>query len=120
MEPGNVARTERDQSFAHPNGKEEPDHSANDRDDKTFDQQFLDNFAASRSDCGVNGELSRAGSAARGKQIGQVGAGDQQHEADGAEKDEQRRADVANNGADEARKGDVTALVGLRILQREP
>ena len=34
----------------------------------------------------MDGEFSRAGSAARGKQIGQIRAGDQQHQCDRADK----------------------------------
>ena len=42
--------------------------------------------------CGANRDLLDANRRARKKQIGDVCAGDQQHEADGAEQNEQRHA----------------------------
>ena len=47
------------------------------RDQKTLDQQLLDDLAAGRTHCSVNGEFSRARCASRGKEVGEISACDQ-------------------------------------------
>ena len=70
MESRDISWTQRDQTVTDPKCDEETERAANERDDETFNQELLDDLAASRPDCRVNRELSCAGSASSGKQIG--------------------------------------------------
>ncbi len=64
-------------------------------------------------------QFATARRAAREQQAGDVGAGDQQHQRDGAEQHEQRRACFADQQLEQRRRAEGEALVGVgkRLLQ---
>ena len=63
-----------------------------------FRQQLPDDAAATGADSGADGDLAAASDSAGQQQVGHVGAGDQQDEADGADQHQQRGADVLDHG----------------------
>ena len=58
------------------------------REQHAFGEQLADDAAAAGADGGADGDLARAAGGARQQQVGDVGAGDQQHAADRAQQDE--------------------------------
>ena len=85
METRNISRTQRDQAVPDPNSKKEPERTAKECYQETFDQQLLDDLTAGRADRCVNGKLSRPRGTSRGKQIREVRAGDEQDQPDRAQ-----------------------------------
>ena len=71
---------------------EQPEHAAGEREDDAFGQQLPDDAAARSADGGADRDLAPAAGRAHQQQVGDVGARDQQHEADGAAVDQQRRS----------------------------
>jgi hypothetical protein len=65
--------------------------------DETLCQQLRDQLAPTRAEDGPHGNLATTSLAPREQQIRHVGTGDEKHERDGAEKGNQRGANVANN-----------------------
>ena len=115
METCHALRSQRGESIANPNGDEKSEHAAEKRDNKTFCEKLTNNLAAARADGGANGELSRAGGAARSKKIGQVGAGNEQDQSDGAEEQGEIGAIFPNQTFEKRRDVDRLLRVGFRI-----
>ena len=68
----------------------EAENSAGKRQKQAFGEQFAHDARAGGAESGADGEFAGAARGTRQQQVGDVGAGDQQDEADGA--DEQDRA----------------------------
>src|SRR6266516_4315485 len=66
------------------------------RDQKTLEQKLFNDLTTGCSDCRVDGEFAGSGSASRGKQIGEIGASDQQNEADRSKQQPEIRAVLAD------------------------
>ena len=84
----------------HANSNESQDqakHSAGERDGEAFREQLADDVPAACAECGTGGQFALSGGGAHQQKIGNVGTGDQQHQADGAEQDQERRARVADD-----------------------
>src|SRR5262245_25987943 len=64
----------------------------------------------------THGDFSLPRRSARQQQVGHVRAGDQQHASDGAQQDQQRRPDIANDGVSQRRDRHAIALIGVGIL----
>ena len=73
-----------------------PEHAAGERQHDALGQQLAHDAAAARADGGAHGNLAPPAGRAHEQQVGDVRAGDQQHEADGADEHQQRRADVGD------------------------
>ncbi len=72
--------------------------AANERQHHALGQQLPDNPPASGSQCGTNRDFPFPGRGTRQHQAGHIRASDQQHEADGAEEDEQGILHASNDG----------------------
>ena len=71
-----------------------PSDAAGERQQHAFGQQLADDAAAAGADRGADRDLALPAGGADQQQVGDVGAGDQQHEADRAEQHQQRRPHV--------------------------
>lgn len=69
-------------------GNREGQDTAGEREQKALDQLLADESEAVRAERGLDRELSRAREGARGEDAGHVDASDEEHEADGPEKEE--------------------------------
>ena len=74
--------------------EDQAEHAADDRQHDAFGQQLADDPAARAADRRADRDLAPAAGRAHEQEVRDVGAGDEQHEADGADQHEQRRADV--------------------------
>ena len=83
-------REERAQALDAPVSEGHPRHPAEQAEHRGFAQQLADDPSSPGTERRPNGDLSRAGSCARQEQVGDVGASDQEHEADGAQQHEKR------------------------------
>ena len=63
-----------------------------------FGQQLTDDACAARAHGGANGEFTLAAGGADKQKIGDIGAGDEQNEADGAQKDEKGITSTGDDG----------------------
>ena len=89
MESRNTFGTESDQGVAQPNRDEEPERAAKDSHHKTFDQKLANDLCARRANGGMNSEFPGPRGAASGKQIGKIGAGDEQDQSHRTEEQSQ-------------------------------
>ena len=78
-------------------GEQQAGGAAGEAEHQRFDEQLLQHAAAPGAERGADRDLLAAAERAREQQVADVGAGDQQHEADGGEQHHQRRADVADD-----------------------
>ncbi len=74
----------------------ETDDGADAGEQQAFGEELTNQAAAARAHRGAHGELGRAHGAAREQQVGDVAAGDQQHERDRAEQHVEPLTDVAD------------------------
>ena len=83
---------------AHAGGRHhDAEQAADRREEDALGQELLQQPAAARAQRRADRELFLTSEGAREQQVGDVGAGDQQDEADGAEQHQQRTADVADD-----------------------
>ena len=97
-----------------------PSAAAGGAEDETLCEELPDQASAARTEGAPNGELRTAAERAGERQVRDVGARDEQDETDGADENDERRAQP---GGHLARKGsDVHGAfrVLLRMLEREP
>ena len=87
-----------------------------DRYEGALDQHLARQSNASAAERGADGELVLTRRAAGDQQVGDVDAGNQQQEADGAEQREQRQADVVDQPIGEQFGADADGAVGVRVL----
>ena len=78
-------------------GQQEPDNATDHREHEAFRQQLPRNPSRSRAERCVNGQFLLAPLGAHEEQIGHIGTGDQQDNADRAEQDPQHPANVSNH-----------------------
>ena len=83
-----------DERAQHAPADDEAERAAAERQQRALDQQLPDDGAPSAAERHARGDLARARARAREQQPGDVDAGDEQHEADGAPQHEERLADV--------------------------
>ena len=76
--------------------EDRPEHAAGERQHHALGQQLPHDPAAAGPDGGTHGNLTPPARGADEQQVGDVGTGDEQHEADGADEHQQRRANVAD------------------------
>jgi hypothetical protein len=89
------------------------------RQHQALGQQLPHDPAAARAHCRSHRQFLRAHRTARQQQVGDIAAGDQQHQADGTEQDEQLLAIVADEVAGEVehRGAALGQIVGMRLPQ---
>ncbi len=74
-----------------------PENAAGDREQHAFSEQLAHDARAAGSQCGADRELAFASRGAHQQQVGDIGAGDQQHQSYRAQHDQQRIARVADD-----------------------
>ena len=92
-----------------------PQHAAGKRQDDALGQQLAHDAASARADRSAHSNLAAPPGRAHEQQVGDVRAGDQEHEAHGADEDQQRRADVGHERLthrDRHKDGTLTERVG--------
>jgi hypothetical protein len=82
-------------------------------------EELPDDAAAARAEGDADGDLAPARGGAREQQVGDVGAGDEQHAADGSEEDVDRRAHVADDLVAERDQDDADGRVGVGVVALE-
>ena len=89
-------RQEQEQSAEPPPGEQYADGAGNQRQRDAFDELFSDEPASTRTEGVPNAELALSCRRPNEQQIRDIGAGDEQYEADRREQYEQRRAHAAD------------------------
>ena len=79
-----------------PDRDQQPERAADGREQHAFGEQLRDEARASRAEGPADRHLALPHGRPREQQVGDVRAGDQQHEADGGEQRHERRPDVAD------------------------
>ena len=105
---------------ARPKAEQHAQDAPGDGEQDAFGEELADDAGAAGSQGGADGKLALAAGGAHQQQVGHVGAGDQQHQADGAQQHEQRFAGVADDRVAQRRSrrilvgsvGKVTAVLG--------
>ncbi len=85
--------------------KEETDATAGDAEENALREQLADYPGGTGSECGANGKFACAAGRARKKQIGDVGASDQEHKTDGTEEHQQNSLHIADDVGLERNQG---------------
>ena len=96
-------------------GDGEPGDAAGERQHHALGQQLADDAGPCGAQCEADGHLLLAPGEAGQEQVRHVGAGDEEHEADGAQQDQQGGADVSDDRAGERRDLDAVLRVRLRV-----
>ena len=95
--------------------------AADQRQHQAFGQQLADDAPPPGAERGAHRELARPRAGARQQQVRDVGAADQQHESDDAEKQHRRHLEIAADHRVVHRlEPHAAALVGLRELTGQP
>ncbi len=105
-----------------PGGEDEADTRAREPQHERLGQQLPEEPGARGAEGGAQRELLLARRGAREEQVGHVGAGDEEHEADGTQEDEQGPSHVADHEIVEAdrREGQRRVRLGKGRLQSTP
>src|SRR5262245_45372820 len=111
-----IGRREFDQRLYSPRRQQYAQRSAEDRQQQAFGQQLPRQPEASRAQCRAHGEFLAPRLATRERQIGHVGAGDEQDEADRAQQQPERSANIAHHFIQQRRDEDSHLVVLDRIL----
>ena len=90
----------------------EADHAARDGEQDALDERLCDDLPARRADRQPQRRLAAPRRRAREQQVGDVGAGDQQHQAADAEQDAQAAAVLLLHDADAAAAGNRSTCCG--------
>lgn len=75
-------------------GEAETEEAAEAAKENAFDEELTDKLEAGGADGGTDGDVAGAGDGAGEHHVGDVGAGDEQHEEDGAEHHQENRANL--------------------------
>ena len=98
-----------------PKARSRPRGAAGEAQEHALGQELADEPPAAGPQRGADRDLARARRGAGEQQVGDVGAGDEQHEADRAQQEEESRADVAHQlSASEVVTSSISALAGRR------
>ncbi len=100
-------------------GEGDSGEAADNAENERFAEQLTHETRATGTERGADGDFSRARSGASEQKIGDVGARDKEHEADGAEQNEQRRFHFADEKVAQRDHADGPAVVVFGILFRE-
>ena len=95
MDVGHAVHDEGAERPHAPEGERQADGAARRGEQQALDQELAHDPPRARAEAGAHGDLTPAGGGSRQQQVGDVGAGDQQHGADGAQDEEQRRPHLA-------------------------
>ena len=115
FETRRAGRRESDERVASPDGENQTKRAADDRDDKAFDQKLPNDLAARSAHRRANRKLPSACGPARGQEIRQVRAGDEQNEGNRAEQQRQTGPVIAEQIIEERLDRGADAGIGRRI-----
>src|SRR5262249_20141856 len=101
-----------------PNSKEQAERGAQGGQQHAFGQQLAHGTPAPPADCSANSHLLFTDRYARQQKIGDIGAGNQQNTANGAEQQIQRQADIADHLLEQGPDAETKAAA-CRITIRE-
>src|SRR5262245_15742948 len=111
-----IGGREFDQRLYSPRRQQYGQRSAEERQQQAFGQQLPRQPETARAQCRAHGEFLAPRLAARERQIGHVGAGDEQDEADRAQQQPERSANIAHHFIQQRRDEDGHLVVLDRIL----
>ena len=111
---------ERTESANTPVGESDSNYSTEKTEHGGFTEQLADDSTPAGAKRGANSDFFRARSGSREKQVGDIGAGDQQHETDGTQEDQQRGSDVSHNFFLHRHETDGPAFILRRKFARQP
>src|SRR6266699_435756 len=80
-------------------GKEKPERTAGDREQNAFGEELAGDSAATRSEGGADRDFFFASCRSREREIGNVGAGDEDDKDYGSEQHEQAKTNVRHHAA---------------------
>ena len=106
--------------IAAPRRDQQADGAARDREHGALGEQLPNEAAAAGAERGTDRDLGLSRRRAGEHQVRHVGAGNQQHQADGAEQHEQRRAGVADDVLAERRDREADVGIALGELRLQP
>ena len=119
-EPWDALRFESEQGFHAPRGQQQSEQAADDAENEAFGEKLANQTSSPCAKRGAHGNLGLPGRRLREEEIGDVDAGDQQHEPDRAEKHQHCLANVSDHRFVQLHSGEVEAFIAVRILSREP
>ena len=120
LEARDVVRSQGDERVPHPKRDEHSQHSAQQRNDKTFDQKLPNDLDTTRSDRGANSKLSRARGAACSKQIRQICASYEENQSNRADKKREIRAIFADQIFEQRHDDNANLCIRRRINFFQP
>ena len=97
METRQIRRTDRNEKAQTRRSDSDSEDAADQSEQHAFEEQFARDAAASGAQCRANGEFELASFGANQQQIGNVDAGDQQHQSNRAHDHPKNTAHVAND-----------------------
>jgi len=118
-EGGELGRGERDEEVEAPERDEHPGHAAEQAERAGFEQRIPQEMAAVGAEGDAHRGLVAAADGAGEQEVGEVGAGGEEHEADGGDEHEVERADLAGEVFGDRRRESAEAGVGVGILLLE-
>ena len=98
----------------------EAEHSTHQAQEDALDEQLPDDAPARGAEGHPDGDLARAVRRSRQQQVGDVRAGDQQHEGHRGEQHEERLPGIAHDGFLQRHHRHALLAVADRILRRQP
>ena len=93
--------------------------AAAEREENAFSQELADEPGPAGAKCGADRNLAVPRGRAREKEVGDIGAGDEQHAADRAEQGVEHSADIAHAVILQRHHEDAPAFVRIGILRRQ-
>ena len=103
-----------------PDGQEEPEAPAEEREQDAFRQELTHHAGAARADGRADGKLALPGGGAREQQVRDVRAGEEQHEGDRGKEGPERRPGFGDAALEKRDDHRPLAAVGPRVLRLEP
>ena len=117
---GQIGRQHGRERVEAPGADEEPEYAAAHRKQQTLGEQLSNHSRTACTEGQSNGDLPPAAGPARKQQVRDVGAGDEEHEADRGQQHQQRRADVADDLLVERDYCERHALIGIWMCLLQP
>ena len=109
---GQAGRTHGQQGAHSHEAEQQAENAASDREQDAFGEQLADDACPAGSECGADGKFAFTSGGADQQKIGNVGASDEQHEADRAKQDKQRFTHVANDAVAQRLNGETLFGIG--------
>src|SRR5688500_4016113 len=101
-------------------GHEQAESAAEESQEDAFGEQLADEPGAASSEGGANGDFFLTDSRASEQEVGDIGAGNQHDEADGAEEGPKGARGITDDVFEEGIDPDADLGVGIGVLLLEP